>query len=41
MTFNRAKTFHWGAVFSLLALIVLCIAWDLVMAPLRPGGTPV
>jgi uncharacterized membrane protein len=36
---NRAKVFHWGAVFSLLALIVLCIAWELVLAPLRPGGS--
>ena len=24
---------------SLLALIVLCLAWELVLAPVRPGGT--
>ena len=27
------------AVASLLALIVLCLAWELVLAPVRPGGT--
>ncbi|HET7796220.1 MAG TPA: DUF2069 domain-containing protein [Rhizobacter sp.] len=27
------------AVASLLALIVLCIAWELWLAPLRPGGS--
>lgn len=27
------------AVVSLLALIVLCLAWELVLAPVRPGGT--
>jgi uncharacterized membrane protein len=39
MPFNRAKVFHWGAVISLLGLIALCIAWELVLAPLRPGGS--
>lgn len=33
------KTFYASAVASLLALIVLCIAWELVLAPLRPGGS--
>lgn len=33
------KTCHVGAVGSLLALIVLCTAWELVLAPLRPGGS--
>lgn len=33
------KTCHIGAVSSLLALIALCIAWELVLAPLRPGGS--
>lgn len=28
-----------GAVASLLALIVLCVAWEMVLAPLRPGGS--
>lgn len=33
------KICHWGAVISLLALIVLCVAWELRLAPLRPGGS--
>ncbi len=28
-----------AAVASLLALIALCLAWELVLAPLRPGGS--
>jgi uncharacterized membrane protein len=28
-----------AACASLIALIFLCIAWELVLAPLRPGGT--
>lgn len=27
------------AVFSLTALIALCLAWELRLAPLRPGGS--
>lgn len=27
------------ASFSLLALIVLCVAWETVIAPVRPGGS--
>lgn len=27
------------AVTTLLALIALCLAWELVLAPLRPGGS--
>ena len=30
---------RWLATGSLLALIVLCLAWELVLAPVRPGGT--
>ncbi|MGB8433721.1 MAG: DUF2069 domain-containing protein [Burkholderiales bacterium] len=30
---------YWGAVGSLLALIVLCLAWEIWLAPLRPGGS--
>ena len=30
---------RWVATGSLLALIVLCLAWELVLAPVRPGGT--
>ena len=31
--------YYYGAVGSLLALIALCVAWELVLAPLRPGGS--
>ncbi len=30
---------RWLAVGSLLGLIVLCLAWELWLAPLRPGGS--
>ncbi len=30
---------HRGAVVSLIALIVLCIAWETVLAPIRPNGS--
>ncbi|MFC7299290.1 DUF2069 domain-containing protein [Herminiimonas aquatilis] len=30
---------HRGAVISLIALIVLCIAWEMVLAPIRPNGS--
>jgi uncharacterized membrane protein len=30
---------QWLAVASLVALIVLCLAWELWLAPLRPGGS--
>lgn len=30
---------RWVAVGSLLALIALALAWELVLAPLRPGGS--
>jgi uncharacterized membrane protein len=33
------KAFHAGAVASLTLLILLCVAWELVLAPLRPGGS--
>lgn len=28
-----------GAAISLVALIFLCLAWELFLAPLRPGGS--
>ena len=28
-----------GAIASLVALILLCVAWELWLAPLRPGGS--
>lgn len=33
------KALWLGAVISLVALIGLCVAWELVLAPLRPGGS--
>lgn len=30
---------YWGAVGSLLMLIALCLAWEIWVAPLRPGGS--
>ena len=33
------KTCYVGSVASLLALIALCIAWEMWLAPLRPGGS--
>jgi uncharacterized membrane protein len=35
----RALALHRMAVLSLVALIVLSVAWELVLAPLRPGGS--
>ncbi|MGA8515617.1 MAG: DUF2069 domain-containing protein [Burkholderiaceae bacterium] len=36
---NSVETTRWLAVGSVLGLIVLGVAWELVLAPLRPGGT--
>lgn len=33
------KLLYLGAVTSLIALIMLCLAWELTLAPLRPGGS--
>jgi uncharacterized membrane protein len=33
------KALYFGACLSLLALIFLCLAWELWLAPLRPGGS--
>jgi uncharacterized membrane protein len=33
------RTLYVITVASLLALIVLCLAWELWLAPLRPGGS--
>ncbi len=30
---------HWLAIAALIALIALGLAWELVIAPLRPGGS--
>ena len=34
----KPKTLSLIASASLLALIALCLAWEAVIAPLRPGG---
>jgi uncharacterized membrane protein len=34
-----AARFQFVASFSLIALIFLCLAWELWLAPLRPGGS--
>lgn len=36
---NRLAFCHWSAIVSLIALIFLGTAWELWLAPLRPGGT--
>jgi uncharacterized membrane protein len=33
------KRFYLGAVASLVILIAMCILWETVLAPLRPGGS--
>lgn len=36
---NTRRNAYWAAVISLLSLIALCVAWELFVAPLRPGGS--
>lgn len=36
---HRRKLAYWSASSSLIALIGLCVAWELVLAPLRPEGS--
>jgi uncharacterized membrane protein len=33
------RYFHWGAIGSLGLLIVWCVLWEMVLAPLKPGGS--
>ncbi|PKO51630.1 MAG: DUF2069 domain-containing protein [Betaproteobacteria bacterium HGW-Betaproteobacteria-20] len=33
------KKLQLGASVSLIALILLCLAWETVLAPLKPGGS--
>jgi uncharacterized membrane protein len=36
----KARSAAWlGAVASLVALALLCVAWELFLAPVRPGGS--
>ena len=34
-----ARIFHYVAIATLIGLIALCLAWETVLAPLRPGGS--
>lgn len=36
---NTPDLLHRLAVASLIGLLVLCVLWELVLAPLRPGGS--
>jgi len=36
---DALRTAHWGTIGSLLALISLCLLWETLLAPLRPGGS--
>lgn len=36
---NGSRFLHRSCAVSLLWLIILCIAWELWLAPLRPGGS--
>jgi uncharacterized membrane protein len=33
------RFFHWGAIASLVVLIIWCVLWETVLAPLHPGGS--
>ena len=33
------RSAQWISSTTLIALIALCVAWELVLAPLRPGGS--
>ena len=34
-----ARIAWWGATATLVGLIFLCVAWELFLAPLKPGGS--
>ena len=36
---KQIEIIRWTAVFSLVGLIVLGLAWELYLAPIRPGGS--
>ena len=36
---SSARICHYVAIGSLIGLIALCLAWETVLAPLRPGGS--
>ena len=35
----RIGVLYYGALISLLLLIALCLAWEIRLAPIRPGGS--
>ena len=39
MNSTKHKLFHWGAIASLVLLIAWCVAWEMWLAPLKPGGS--
>lgn len=39
MANTAQKFFHWGAILSLTALVILCVLWEMLLAPLHPGGS--
>lgn len=39
MIFTSPRMLHWTAGANLIALTLLCLAWELWLAPLRPGGS--
>lgn len=39
MSVKRLALLHYACIATLIALIFLCLAWELRLAPLRPGGS--
>jgi len=39
MNSTKHKFFHWGAIGSLSLLIAWCVAWEMWIAPFKPGGS--
>src|SRR5690554_187665 len=39
MTTQLNPVLRYGASISLIALIILCLLWELLIAPLKPGGS--
>jgi uncharacterized membrane protein len=35
----KHEFFHWGAIASMVALIIWCVLWETVLGPLKPGGS--
>lgn len=35
---DKASTLRWAIVVTMAALAALCIAWEIALAPLRPGA---